>query len=116
MAIFANFAPRAAELTTRHSPLARVRIAEGTTEYTTCDNLLNTSGGDWPQSALFEIAASGVALDKLVIGKPGLSAGDANSGYIAPATLAGCLAQAKAQGWGASLRPMMFSRWLTATR
>ena len=80
--------------------------AEGTTEYTTCDGLLNTSGGDWPQSSLFEIAASGVALDKLVIGKPALSSGDASSGYIAPATLADCLEQAKSQGWGASPCPL----------
>ena len=75
--------------------------AEGTDEYTTCDGLLNESGGSWPQSSLFEIAASGVDLDKLVIGKPALSSGDASSGYIDPSTLAGCLAQAKAKGWGA---------------
>lgn len=78
-------------------------FSEGTTEYTTCDNLLNTAGGDWPGSALFEIAAAGVDLNKLVIGKPGNSAGDADSGFIAPATLAGCVAQAKAKGWGEPL-------------
>lgn len=74
-------------------------ITEGTSEYTTCTNLLTTSGGTYPGSSLFEIAANGVSLDKLVIGKPGNS-GDADSGYIAPATLAGCVEQAKSQGWG----------------
>ena len=74
---------------------------EGTTEYTTCDTLLNTSGGTWPNSSLFEIHASGVDLAKLVIGKPALSAGDANNGYIDPSTLAGCLATAKNGGWSA---------------
>lgn len=77
--------------------------AEGTSQYTTCDNLLNTSGGDWPKSSLFEIADAGVALNKLVIGKPAQAAGDANNGFIEPATLAGCLSQAKAKGWGAFL-------------
>ncbi|KII93375.1 carbohydrate-binding module family 5 protein [Plicaturopsis crispa FD-325 SS-3] len=71
---------------------------QGTSEYTTCDGLLTTSSSTWPQSALFQIAASGVSLDKLVIGKPGTT-GDANNGYIDPSTLAGCLGQAKSQGW-----------------
>ena len=76
-----------------------IDISEGTTEYTTCDTLLNTSGGDWPQSSVFEIAAAGVDLNKLVIGKPAQAAGDANSGYIAPATLATCISDAHARGW-----------------
>lgn len=67
-------------------------------EYTTCDDLLTEAKGDWPNSALFQIAASGVALDKLVIGKPATT-GDANNGFIDAATLAGCLSQAKAKGW-----------------
>lgn len=71
---------------------------EGVSEYTTCANLLTTSSATWPQSALFQIAAAGVPLSKLVIGKPATSS-DANNGYIAPATLASCLQQAKAQGW-----------------
>ena len=96
---------------------------EGTTEYTTCAGLLTSSGGAWPQTSLFEIAASGVSLNKLVsvdvfwprgillsvalqvIGKPA-TAGDATNGYIAPATLAGCVSQAKAKGW--SYVPLLF--------
>ena len=48
---------------------------------------------------VFEIAAAGVDLNKLVIGKPAQAAGDANSGYIAPATLATCISDAHARGW-----------------
>ncbi|KAI0644217.1 glycoside hydrolase [Trametes meyenii] len=93
---------------------------QGTTEYTTCDNLLNTAGGDWPGSALFEISGSGIDLNKLVIGKPGLSAGDANNGYIDPSTLAGCVEQAKGKGWNAGVMVWEFpdaaSDWITTVR
>ncbi|KAJ2976768.1 hypothetical protein NUW54_g11515 [Trametes sanguinea] len=93
---------------------------QGTTEYTTCDNLLNTAGGDWPGSAVFEIAASGVDLNKIVIGKPGLSVGDASNGYIAPATLATCVAQAKAKGWDAGVMVWEFpdaaASWIETVR
>ncbi|EIW74224.1 glycoside hydrolase family 18 protein [Coniophora puteana RWD-64-598 SS2] len=71
---------------------------QGTSEYTTCDGLLTESTSAWPKSSLFEIAASGVDQDKLIIGKPGTTA-DANNGYIDPATLAGCVSQAHAKGW-----------------
>ena len=77
-------------------------ITEGTTEYTTCDSLLTTSSSTWPESALFQIASNGVSLDKLVIGKPATS-GDASNGFIAPATLATCVSQAKAKGWEAGV-------------
>lgn len=71
---------------------------EGTSEYTTCAGLLTASSSAWPQTALFQIAANGVPLSKLVIGKPGTTS-DASNGYIDPTTLAGCVAQAKGQGW-----------------
>lgn len=77
-------------------------IIEGTSEYTTCAGLLTTSSSTWPESALFQIAANGVALDKLVIGKPGISS-DASNGFIDPSTLAGCVEQAKNQGWDAGV-------------
>lgn len=75
---------------------------QGTTEYTDCNGLLTQSSTAWPQTSLFEIAASGVSLDKLVIGKPG-TASDATNGYIDPATLATCVATAKAQNWDAGV-------------
>ncbi|KAL1747810.1 glycoside hydrolase family 18 protein [Schizophyllum fasciatum] len=92
---------------------------QGTTEYTTCDSLLNTSSSTWPESALFQIIASGVDADKLVIGKPATT-GDANNGYIAPETLAQCLQTAKAAGWGAGAMswqyPHAASEWISTVR
>lgn len=73
-------------------------MAEGASEYTTCANLLTTSSNTWPQTALFQIAANGVPLSKLVIGKPA-TASDANNGFMSTSTLASCLQQAKAKGW-----------------
>lgn len=73
-------------------------VTEGTSEYTTCSGLLTASSSTWPQTALFQIAASGVSLDKLVIGKPGTTA-DANNGYMSTSTLASCVAQAYSSGW-----------------
>ena len=75
--------------------------AEGTTEYTTCAGLLTASSSTWPNTALFQIAASGVPLSKLVIGKPATT-GDASNGYMSTSTLASCVSQAKNEGWSAS--------------
>lgn len=71
-------------------------------DYQNCQSLL-TSSVAFPQAALFQIIANGVDANKLVIGKPAASSGDANSGYIDPATEAQCVAQAKAQGWNGGL-------------
>ncbi|KAK0217904.1 glycoside hydrolase family 18 protein [Armillaria fumosa] len=71
---------------------------QGVTEYTTCAGLLTTSSSTWPQTALFQIANSGVPLAKLVIGKPA-TAGDASSGFMTTSTLATCLRTAQNQGW-----------------
>lgn len=73
-------------------------FTEGTEEYVDCDGLLNDSSDVWPQSALFQIAASGIPLSKLVIGKPGTS-GDASNGFISTSILAQCVQQAKNRGW-----------------
>ncbi|KAF8967624.1 glycoside hydrolase superfamily [Flammula alnicola] len=54
---------------------------QGSSEYTTCTGLLTTSSNTWPQSALFQIANSGIPLSKLVIGKPGISS-DASNGFM----------------------------------
>jgi len=73
------------------------------TEYEDCTTLL-TKSINWPHASVFEIAANGVPLDKLVIGKPAAASGDANNGYMDPATtLHDCVTQAKAQGWNAGL-------------
>ena len=80
-------------------------ITEGATEYTTCDGLLTASSSTWPETALFQIAASGVSLDKLVIGKPGTTS-DASNGYMDESTLASCVAEAAGQGWSKSPTPL----------
>ncbi|KAI5999385.1 glycoside hydrolase family 18 protein [Pisolithus orientalis] len=92
---------------------------QGTSEYTTCTGLLETSSSTWPSTALFQIAASGVSLDKLVIGKPATT-GDASNGYMDPSTLAGCLSTAKAQGWDAGVMvweyPDAAASWIATVR
>jgi chitinase len=92
---------------------------QGTTEYTTCAGLLTASSSTWPNTAVFQLAASGVALNKIVIGKPATTA-DANNGYIDPNTLATCLQQAKAQGWSGGAMfwqfPHATTSWIAAVR
>ncbi|KAJ7626945.1 glycoside hydrolase family 18 protein [Roridomyces roridus] len=92
---------------------------QGVTEYTSCSGLLTSSSSQWPQSAVFQIAASGVPLNKIVIGKPA-AAGDATNGYVDPGTLAGCLAQAKSSGWSAGAMTWQYpdgnSAWITQVR
>ena len=87
--------------------------------YTDCEGLLNTSGGVFPGSSVFEIAANGVDLNKIVIGKPG-SAADANDGFIDPATLGTCVEQAKAKGWAAGVMAFEFpeadTTWIKAAK
>ncbi|KAH8107404.1 glycoside hydrolase family 18 protein [Phellopilus nigrolimitatus] len=92
---------------------------QGTSEYTTCNGLLTTSSNTWPKTALFQIAASGVTQNKLVIGKPATTS-DASNGYIAPATLATCLKDAKAKGWSAGAMvweyPDAAASWIKTVR
>ncbi|KAF4610520.1 hypothetical protein D9613_006969 [Agrocybe pediades] len=92
---------------------------QGTNEYTTCSGLLTASSSTWPQSSLFQIAANGVPLSKLVIGKPATS-GDASNGFISTSTLATCVNQAKNQGWNAGVMVWEFpdaaASWIKAVR
>ncbi|KAI8608464.1 glycoside hydrolase superfamily [Chytriomyces sp. MP71] len=76
---------------------------QGSTDYASCDTLLNTSNGFFTNTALFQIAASGVPLSKLVIGKPVTQAGATNTGYVTPSTLASCVSQARQKGWDAGV-------------
>lgn len=75
---------------------------QGVSEYTTCTGLLDTSSNTWPSSAVFQISAAGVPLNKIVIGKPATAA-DASNGYMDPSTLAGCVNTAKGKGWNAGV-------------
>ncbi|KAH7909554.1 glycoside hydrolase family 18 protein [Hygrophoropsis aurantiaca] len=92
---------------------------QGTTEYTTCDGLLTASSTTYPESALFQIAASGVSLDKLVIGKPATTA-DANNGYMNTTLLAQCVDEAYEQGWDAGVMvweyPGAAASWIEEVR
>ncbi|KAH0835490.1 glycoside hydrolase family 18 protein [Lanmaoa asiatica] len=79
---------------------------QGTTEYTTCSGLLTASSSSWPETALFQISANGVSLNKLVIGKPATAA-QASNGYMSTATLASCVSQAHASGWGKLIKMLV---------
>ncbi|EEB90369.1 hypothetical protein MPER_11432, partial [Moniliophthora perniciosa FA553] len=91
---------------------------EGTMEYTTCNGLLIESFSTWPHSSLFEIADSGVPLDKLVIGKPATQ-GDAANGFMSTSLLATCLESAKAKGWSGGAMvwefPNAAASWIAAS-
>ncbi|KZP29177.1 glycoside hydrolase family 18 protein [Athelia psychrophila] len=92
---------------------------QGTTEYTTCAGLLTTSSSAWPNTALFQIAASGVSQNKLVIGKPATAA-DASNGYVDSGTLATCVSQAASKGWKGGVMvwqwPDAESAWIEQVR
>jgi hypothetical protein len=92
---------------------------QGASEYITCDGLLTASSSSNPKSSVFEIAANGFDLNKIVIGKPGSTA-DAGSGQMSTSTLASCVSQAKAKGWNAGVMsweyPDANSAWITAVR
>ncbi|KAL7410595.1 glycoside hydrolase superfamily [Mrakia frigida] len=82
---------------------------QGITEYTTCDNLLHNSSSTYPGSSLFEIAAQGIPLKKLVIGKP--SANDqAQNGYMSTELLKTCIDQASREG-GTNFAGAMQWQW-----
>ncbi|KIK62368.1 carbohydrate-binding module family 5 protein [Collybiopsis luxurians FD-317 M1] len=92
---------------------------QGATEYTTCTGLLTQSSSTWPKSSVFEIAARGVPLDKIVIGKPA-AANNANNGLMSTSLLASCAAQAVSMGWNAGIMAWQYpdasSAWIQAVR
>lgn len=92
---------------------------QGASEYTTCTGLLTSSSSAWPKTSIFEIAAAGVPLNKLVIGKPGDSSA-ASNGFMDQATLADCVGQALAKGWNAGVMawefPSASSSWIQTVR
>ncbi|EIN05993.1 glycoside hydrolase [Punctularia strigosozonata HHB-11173 SS5] len=92
---------------------------QGSTEYTDCDGLLTRSSTQWANTSVFEIANTGVPLNKLVIGKPA-QVGDASNGYMDADTLAGCLSQAKAKNWTAGAMvweyPNAATSWIKTVR
>ncbi|KAF9240692.1 glycoside hydrolase [Melanogaster broomeanus] len=81
--------------------------------------LLTTSSSTWPNTAVFQIAAAGVTLNKIVIGKPATTA-DASNGYMSPSTLASCLGTAVGEGWDAGVMvweyPDAAASWIQTVR
>ncbi|KAH9851885.1 chitinase [Lenzites betulinus] len=71
--------------------------------YESCDTLLSTT-----PSSIFSIQKSGVDVNKLVIGKPGIQADAPSGGLIDPATLATCMQTAVAGGWNAGVMGFQF--------
>ncbi len=69
--------------------------------YEDCQSLLHDSGSGFPGTSLFEIAER-VDPSKLVIGKPLLVNAAAN-GFMDSATMAQCVAQARAKNWNAGV-------------
>ncbi|KAI9334379.1 glycoside hydrolase superfamily [Obelidium mucronatum] len=76
---------------------------QGNEGYDNCTTLLTKSGGYIPNTSVFEIAAKGIPLSKLVIGKPSSGKGATNSGYVDGATLSKCVIQAQKLGWSAGV-------------
>jgi chitinase len=92
---------------------------QGTSEYTTCSGLFTKSSSTWPDTSVFQIAAAGVTLEKLVIGKPATSA-DASNGYMSTSILAQCVENAYQEGWDAGVMVWEFpdaaAAWIEAVR
>ncbi|KAI0033508.1 glycoside hydrolase superfamily [Vararia minispora EC-137] len=92
---------------------------QGSGMYTDCSGLLTNAGSSFPGTSVFQIAAAGVDLNKIVIGKPGKSS-DASNGFLSTAELAICVAQAQAKGWNAGVMsweyPSADAAWIAAVR
>ncbi|EIW79375.1 glycoside hydrolase family 18 protein [Coniophora puteana RWD-64-598 SS2] len=92
---------------------------QGSSEYTTCNGLLYESSQTWPNSSVFQLAYTGVEMDKIVIGKPATS-GDASNGYMNTTYLAQCVADAKQDGWNAGVMVWEFpdaaASWIQSVR
>ncbi|KAF8532434.1 glycoside hydrolase superfamily [Gautieria morchelliformis] len=80
---------------------------DGYDVYTDCAGLLTQSPASFPKSSLFEIAASGVSLNKLLIGKPVIDP-DASNGYITPQVLGQCVQQAVSKKWAGGIMGWQF--------
>ena len=87
---------------TNHVPLTSYRHAYAESPspgYENCDTLFRSAGG----SSVFEICASGIPADKIVVSKPGSALDTTNGGFMEPAMLGICVAQAVQGGWNAGV-------------
>jgi len=89
------------------------------TEYTDCVTLFTKSSSAWPQTSVFEMVASGIPIEKIVVGKPG-TPHDESEGYMDPADIGKCVTQAASQGFKSGLMswewPGADAKWLAAAR
>jgi chitinase len=88
---------------------------QGATCYTTFETLFKSSNAgnacpSFPYTSVSEIAAYGVPLEAIVVGKP-LDSGDAGSGYVPPDSLHVFVTQAASLQWNAGV---MNWQWHTA--
>ncbi|KAH8922653.1 glycoside hydrolase family 18 protein [Atractiella rhizophila] len=70
--------------------------------YTSCSQLIHTSGGWEPGTSILELNARGIPMEKLVLGKPSTPA-NAGSGYMTAAQLQPCVQDARNNGWNGGL-------------
>lgn len=88
--------------------------------YDTCETLLHAADGWFPGTAIFEIADNGVPLSKLVIGKPGAPEDATNTGFMHPADIGACVAEAASEGWDGGIMAWQWwtadSAWIAAAR
>jgi len=74
---------------------------QGATCYADYNGLFVSSGGScpvFPKTAVAEIAAAGVPMSKIVVGKP-ITSADASNGWVDGGTLGGYFKQAQGMGW-----------------
>ncbi|KAJ7168017.1 glycoside hydrolase family 18 protein [Mycena filopes] len=80
--------------------------------YEPCEGFLHESGGNEPQTSVFEINTAGqVPLEKIVIGKPAIPA-NTGSGFTNMTVLASCLQEATQNKWTTGI---MFWKYLDST-
>ena len=77
-------------------------VAEGANEYTDCTSIVSSSGSQFPQSSVLELAAAGIPSEKLVIGKFA-TVSNTTTGFMDPKNLGECVSSATQHGWSASL-------------
>ncbi|ORY50409.1 glycoside hydrolase [Rhizoclosmatium globosum] len=82
---------------------------QGSASYDTCETLFYQAGAWAAGSSVFEIAAAGVPLNKIVVGKPITPQGAANTGYMDAYSLAACFPEAKAKGWNGGVMGWQYS-------
>ncbi|TBU33675.1 glycoside hydrolase [Dichomitus squalens] len=94
-------------------------MTEGANEYTDCTSIVSSSGTQFPQSSILELAAGGIPASKLVIGKFA-TVSNTTTGFMDPKTLGECVSSAEQQGWSAGIMAFEYpdadASWIAAAR